>query len=558
MSAFKYFENLEQKLEQIKNDEFYRPYLEELKATYEENKEADIVLDYQSFMCFFTTGSRLEYETKYFARRTRLCVTLLLYLLYKEQHYLDELCETIWQICSQITWVYPAHLRGIEVKDYRIHIDLGAAETAHSLAEVDYLVGDALPERIRALIRHEVSERIFDAYESRPYFWEKLENNWPGVCGGSVGMAYMYLAPERFEKVKDRLLEVMETFKRSYGEDGSNTEGISYWQYGFWMYLNFADMLYHYSEGKIDIRHLEKVEKMARFPLKTVMRGYTTVSFSDSARLFSFENIGLFTYLKKNYDGYEILPPKTQELGKAGWSKSTFTVRNFLWSDPECLKPQTELKMGMEYLPDAQWYMVRKPNYAFAAKGGHNDEGHNHNDVGNFVLATDNGQMIADMGAMEYTAKCFSSERYTLLQNSSRGHSVPIIDGKEQGSGRKYRANVQEVTENHFSMELQGAYETDIPKIIRSFELGDHGVTVTDEYETVEGHEIIERFISIIEPVVDGDKIYIGDVVLCAEGLQKITKDAVKDKKQQDEYLWLIDYRVTEKKFVLDIQVGEK
>ena len=558
MSAFKYFENLEQKLEQIKTDEFYRPYLEELKATYEENKEADTVLDYQSFMCFFTTGSRLEYETKYFARRSRLCVTLILYLLYKEQHYLDELCETIWQICSQITWVYPAHLRGIEVEDYRTHIDLGAAETAHSLAEVDYLVGDALPERIRALIRHEVKERIFDAYESRPYFWEKLENNWPGVCGGSVGMAYMYLAPERFEKVKDRLLEVMETFKRSYGEDGSNTEGISYWQYGFWMYLNFADMLYHYSEGKIDIRHLEKVEKMARFPLKTVMRGYITVSFSDSARVFPFENIGLFTYLKKNYEGYEILPPKTKELGKAGWSKSTFTLRNFLWSDPECLKTQTELKMGMEYLPDAQWYMVRKPNYSFSAKGGHNDEGHNHNDVGNFVLATDNGQMIADMGAMEYTAKCFSSERYTLLQNSSRGHSVPIIDGKEQGAGRRYHASVREVTDTRFSMEIQEAYVTDIPKILRTFELAEDGITMTDEYETIEGHEIVERFISVVEPVVDGNKIYIGDIVLGAEGLLKITKDAVKDKKQRDEYLWLIDYQVTEKKFVMEIQVGEK
>ena len=368
----------------------------------------------------------------------------------------------------------------------------------------------------------------------------------------------MYLAPERFEKVKDRLLEVMETFKRSYGEDGSNTEGISYWEYGFWMYLNFAEMLYRYSAGKTDIRHLEKVEKMARFPLKTVMRGYTTASFSDSVRMFSFKNIGLFTYLKKNYDGYEILPPKDRELEKTGWTKSTFAVRNLLWSDPACLQEQTELKMGMEYLTDAQWYVVRKPNYAFAAKGGHNDEGHNHNDVGNFVLATDNGQMIADMGAMEYTAKCFSSERYTLLQNSSRGHSVPIIDGKEQGSGRKYRANVQEVTENRFSMELQGAYETDIPKIIRSFELGDHGVTVTDEYETIEGHEIVERFISVVEPVVDGNKIYIGDIVLGAEGLLKITKDAVKDKKQRDEYLWLIDYQVTEKKFVMEIQVGEK
>ena len=156
MSAFKYFENLEEKLEQIKTDPFYRPYIEEMMKYYEEDKEADMLLDYQSFMCFFTTGSRLEYETKYFTRRRKLSETLILYLLYKEQKYLDELCEVIWQICSQITWVYPAHLRGIDVKDYRTHIDLGAAETAHSLAEADYLVGDALPEGIRALIRTEV------------------------------------------------------------------------------------------------------------------------------------------------------------------------------------------------------------------------------------------------------------------------------------------------------------------------------------------------------------------------------------------------------------------
>ena len=143
----------------------------------------------------------------------------MLYLLYKEQVYLDGLCEVIWQICSQVTWVYPAHLRGIEVADYRTHIDLGAAETAHSLAEADYLVGDALPERIRSLIRHEIKERIFDAFESRPYFWEKLETNWPGVCAGGVAASYMYLDPERFEKVKDRIFAAMDSFMKSSGEE---------------------------------------------------------------------------------------------------------------------------------------------------------------------------------------------------------------------------------------------------------------------------------------------------------------------------------------------------
>ena len=95
MSAGKFFNGLEQKLEQIKKDDFYKPYIEELKAMYEEDKDADITLDYQSFMYFFTTGSRIEYEKKYFTRRRQLTENLMLYLLYKEQVYLDGICEAL-------------------------------------------------------------------------------------------------------------------------------------------------------------------------------------------------------------------------------------------------------------------------------------------------------------------------------------------------------------------------------------------------------------------------------------------------------------------------------
>ena len=554
MSAGKFFKGFEEKLEQIKKDDFYKPYVEELKAMYEADKDVDIVLDYQSFMYFFTTGSRLEYEAKYFARRRKLTENLMLYLLYKEQKYLDGLCEVIWQICSQITWVYPAHLRGIEVADYRTHIDLGAAETAHSLAEVDDLLGDALPERIRALIRCEVKERIFDAFESRPYFWEKLETNWPGVCAGGVATAYMYLAPERFEKVKDRIFAAMDSFMKSYGEDGSNTEGTSYWEYGFWSYLNFVDILYQYSGGAIDMRHGEKVDRMAKFPQKTVLRGNVISSFSDSMRTYDFSHVGLFSYLAKNYEGFELFKPTTISFAPS-YSKSTWVLRDFLWADPACYERQDELKQGMEYMEDAQWYIVRNKNYSFAAKGGHNEEGHNHNDVGNFILATDEGQMIADMGAMEYTAKCFSSERYTLLQNSSRGHSVPIIDGKAQKGGRKAHANVVEVSDTKFAMELQEAYETDLSKIKRTFEMLDTGITMTDEYDTIEGHEITERFISLMEPKVEGNFLRIGNVVLKADTCASISKDAVRDKKGKDVPVWLIDYEVTDKAFVMEIQV---
>ena len=557
MSRTNYFDNLEQKLEIIKKEAFYQPYIAELKEAYEINKGADTTLDYQSFMSFFTTGSRKEYEDKYYARRRKFGQALMLYLLYEEQEYMDALCEIIWDICGEISWAFPAHLADVSVANYRTHIDLFAAETAHSLAEADYLLGERLPNRIRELIRHEVKERTFDAYESRPYFWEKLISNWPGVCGCSIGMAYLCLAPERFERVQDRLMDVLEHFLKSYGDDGSQTEGIAYWQYGFWMYLNFADMLWRYSEGKIDLRHGEKIDKIATFLQKIVMRGNTTISFADGSRSYLFNHIGLLGYLTKNYKGVSIQVETPEKIDIAECQKSTWLVRDFLWAEPSSFSPDNELVIGMEYMEEAQWYMVKKKNYSFAAKGGHNNEGHNHNDVGNFILATDEGQMLADTGMMEYTATCFSDKRYTLLQNSSFGHSVPIIDGMEQSCGEKSKANVVHVSDDKFVLELQEAYATDISKIVRTYDMRECGITITDEYETIEGHEIMERFVSIVQPRMEGRYARIGDVVLYTGVLPEITKEVLRNHQCIDEEVWLIDYKVTDKTFVMKIEVEE-
>ena len=138
------------------------------------------------------------------------------------------------------------------------------------------------------------------------------------------------------------------------------------------------------------------------------------------------------------------------------------------------------------------------------------------------------------------------------------GHSVPIIDGIEQGAGRKYHATVLEASDARFSMEIQEAYETDISKIVRTFDMQEEGITMTDEYATVEGHEIIERFISVIEPEIDGECVRIGDAVLYANTLPNITKDAVNNKKRIPEPLWLIDYPVTEKTFTIRVKVEGK
>ena len=108
-------------------------------------------------------------------------------------------------------------------------------------------------------------------------------------------------------------------------------------------------------------------------------------------------------------------------------------------------------------------YEYSNDKYAFAIKGGHNKEEHNHNDIGSFIFADDSGQILADLGCMEYTKANFDPKtRYTLLQNSSLGHSVPIIDGKGQSEGSEFFGTVIKKDEEGFVVELKDAYDVEI------------------------------------------------------------------------------------------------
>ena len=102
--------------------------------------------------------------------------------------------------------------------------------------------------------------------------------------------------------------------------------------------------------------------------------------------------------------------------------------------------------------------MVRRGGWTLAAKGGHNGESHNHNDVGSFMLYADGEPEIVDAGNMTYTAKTFSEHRYELWNTRSAYHNLPLIGGQEQLPGREYAAREVQCLENGLSLELSRAY----------------------------------------------------------------------------------------------------
>ncbi len=64
-----------------------------------------------------------------------------------------------------------------------------------------------------------------------------------------------------------------------------------------------------------------------------------------------------------------------------------------------------------------------------AAKGGFNNESHNHNDVGTFSLYVNTIPVILDAGVGTYAKQTFGKDRYTIWTMQSNYHNLPMING---------------------------------------------------------------------------------------------------------------------------------
>ena len=131
--------------------------------------------------------------------------------------------------------------------------------------------------------------------------------------------------------------------------------------------------------------------------------------------------------------------------------------------------------------------------FFFCAKGGHNAESHNHNDLGTFVLYYDSKPCLVDIGRETYTAKTFSSSRYEIWTMQSGYHQLPKINGVDQMQGRQYAATNTDFSADTkkavFSTDIASAYTDDakVKKWVRSYRL-DRGkkFTISDNYELSE------------------------------------------------------------------------
>ncbi|KRF39117.1 heparinase II/III family protein [Paenibacillus sp. Soil787] len=472
---------------QIRKDERYSEFwegLEEQAVRIQENPAC--LPQFSDYTVFGETGDNINFEKIRDKLYAGLHTFSLLAMTDDRPEWKTGLENAIWSVCNEYSWVPPVHA-GLYVNEYpkgiwdqpappRETIDLQAAAIGFALAEIIYHVGHRLHPWVVFRAKEEIERRIFQVYfhDPVPQNWELKTNNWPAVCASNIGAAAIYLTQdsERLAGMLWRVIGALRQYLSGFDAEGATPEGPVYWQYGFSRLVYFAELLKERTGGRINLLAEPKIEKIAKFPHYCMLSNGKVVNFSDAAEEIRFHT-GLFHRLRQTIPSLSLPPEEYQQANqfKDLWIDAS---RLMLWSSDQPAAEATHASDCQERVEERvfagnQWVISKVLQTdgsvaAFAAKGGHNQEPHNHNDLGHFILHAGGVNVLADIGIGVYTRQYFQPEhRYEMIQPGSHGHSVPIINGCRQGFGQKYRTEIinQNRTEDEllFELDLSEAYE---------------------------------------------------------------------------------------------------
>jgi hypothetical protein len=455
------------------------------------------------YLDFSRTGNRTRWQRVSARRRGRIRTFALAECLENKGRFIPALEEIVAIICSERTWVMPAHdTRLTNFHGKTVDIDLGSSTFAWSLATADYLLADKLSPEIRRTIRQNLHQRIFEPYRNmvtgkrQKNWWMTGTNNWNAVCLAAVtGAALAVLEPPEQRAFYIAAAEhYSKNFLRGFTDDGYCSEGLGYWNYGFGYYVMLSEVIYQATNGSVDLLQNKKARQAAKFGAKIEIINSVYPAFADCS-VKERPGSKLMYFVSRRL-GLNL--PSWQQIDPVSASGSLYGCLMYSFPNSASRTPAARRPSGK--LPARTWFdqagiLISRPGpacsspLAVALKGGHNNEHHNHNDVGSFVVVLDDKPLLLDPGGEVYTARTFSSRRYQSNVLNSFGHPVPVVAGKLQQTGSRARARLvnRNFTDSTDTLvfDISSAYDVpELNKLERKFvysRVGGGSLTVTDE-----------------------------------------------------------------------------
>jgi hypothetical protein len=433
------------------------------------------------------TGDRDEYQTTSFQKREVLGTLVLAEVFENKGRFIDPIINGIWNICEESWWGVPAHLP--RNKDYsglmdvsQPFVDLFAAETATFLAWADYFVGeklDAISPQIRKRIYNETNNRIFQPLMNKAHGWMAANangrppNNWnPWICSNWLNAALLLEKDAaKCTNMIAKLLTVLDAFVNPYPQDGGCDEGPGYWgAAAASLYDNLSMLNLATNNAYSYVYNDEKIKNMARFIYRAQISENYFLNFADADPQPGMAASMIYRFGKDIGDtsmmqfGAWYRKPASGKVSRFHFFRGLFEL--FMQDEFEQSAKSLPLPADV-WLPGIQVMIARDKQGStdglfVAAKGGHNDESHNHNDIGNYIVYYNGAPVLIDIGRGTYTRKTFSDKRYDIWYNCSDYHNIPTINGANQLPGMQFKAkNVAYNKGKGFaelSLDIAGAY----------------------------------------------------------------------------------------------------
>lgn len=452
------------------------------------------------YLDFTRNGNRTRYQKPYFLRQNQLGTLLIAECLENKGRFLPKIAELIDAICSERSWTLPAHDSQLtNFNKTHLTIDLGSSLQGCLLAITADWLKEKLPTESIKKINTELRWRIFDVYEKAldtrtcgGNWWMRTISNWNAVCHAGVVGAALATIPD--PKVRARYIASVEKmnsyFISGFTDDGYCGEGMGYWNYGFGNDIILGLTIRNATKGKVDLFRGDKIHRVAAYAQNFQLQSAKAPWFADGG---GAPDELIWTLARQVWP--DTVPDRVANLSLLAGNCRFIGLRAFGQDPGRIENPRPENLPIRSWFKDAQVLICRpvdqtpKP-FSFSIKGGHNNELHNHNDVGSYTIMLDGLEMTGDPGGEIYTRRTFSKDRYASKMLNSYGHPVPVVAGKLQPAGRKFHASIlkEEFSDGEDLIRLDLTHAYDVPTLKRltrtvRYLRAEREVEISDEVE---------------------------------------------------------------------------
>ncbi len=335
--------------------------------------------------------------------------------------------------------------------------------------------------------------------DERPNNWNPwINSNWL-AC-----VLFVEGDPERRRAAVAKIMRSLDLFIDPYPADGGCDEGPGYWMRAAGSLFEALELLSQATDGQVDAFAEPLIREMGRFIYRVQIDGDYYTNFADASALVVPESHLIYCYGQAIHDAdmmaFGAWSAARSPLGGAGgwgrpiespmrWLRAIFSANEIAAAEARDPQPRDV------WLPTVEVMLARDQagtarGFTVAAKGGHNNESHNHNDIGEFVVYYDGKPLLIDAGVETYSRKTFSPQRYEIWTMQSAYHNLPTIDGIQQAPGAAFAARDVTYSANderaEFALDLAGAYppEAGLTRWTRKIRLvRGQAVTVIDDYQ---------------------------------------------------------------------------